>query len=373
VSVKKEKQPLSVTHPELAKEADGWDPGLVTPGSGLRKSWTCKKGHTWEAVVYSRVNGRGCPVCSNYKVVKGVNDLLTTHPDIAAEANGWNPQDYTAGSYRKLTWKCKFGHIWNAVIDARTRGSNCPFCSGRIAIPGENDLQTLRPDLALEAHNWDPSSVTIKSGSVREWKCSKGHIWKTTPHARNVSGCPYCSHRIVLAGFNDLLTTHPGLAKEADGWNPQEVIAGSHKKLAWKCSQGHKWNAMMKNRAKGIGCPTCAKTSFDPNVTGWLYLIEHREWGMFKIGITNNPKNRVVLHQHRGWEVLDLRGPMDGHLTQQWETAILRMLKAKGADLSNAEIAGKFDGYSEAWSSTTFDVKSIRELMTLTEKFEGND
>jgi hypothetical protein len=61
---------------------------------------------------------------------------------------------------------------------------------------------------------------------------------------------------------------------------------------------------------------------------------------------------------------------MDGHLTQQWETAILRMLKAKGADLSNAKIAGKFDGYSEAWSKSTFEAKSIKELMRLTEEFE---
>jgi hypothetical protein len=63
---------------------------------------------------------------------------------------------------------------------------------------------------------------------------------------------------------------------------------------------------------------------------------------------------------------------MDGHLTQQWEAAILRMLKVKGADLSNAEIAGKFDGYSEAWSKSTFEAKSIKELMRLTEEFEGN-
>ena len=61
---------------------------------------------------------------------------------------------------------------------------------------------------------------------------------------------------------------------------------------------------------------------------------------------------------------------MDGHLTQQWETAILRMLKAKGADLSNSKIAGKFDGYSEAWSKSTFEVKSIKELMRATEEFE---
>lgn len=78
-------------------------------------------------------------------------------------------------------------------------------------------------------------------------------------------------------------------------------------------------------------------------------------------------------HKRGGWEVLELRGPMDGHLTQQWESAILRMLKAKGADLSNGSIAGKFDGYSEAWSQAKFQVDSIKDLMRLTEEFEeGN-
>jgi hypothetical protein len=48
------------------------------------------------------------------------------------------------------------------------------------------------------------------------------------------------------------------------------------------------------------------------------------------------------------------------------------MLKAKGADLSNAEIAGKFDGFSEAWSKSTFEANSIKELMRFTEEFEGN-
>ena len=93
---------------------------------------------------------------------------------------------------------------------------------------------------------------------------------------------------------------------------------------------------------------------------------------MLQIGITNVPESRLGSHRKLGWEVLELRGPMDGHLTQQWETAILRMLKAKGADLSNDKIAGKFDGYSEAWSKSTFEVKSIKELMRLTEEFEAS-
>ena len=39
VPSKKEKQPLSVTHPELAKESDGWDPAEITaerPTKGWR-------------------------------------------------------------------------------------------------------------------------------------------------------------------------------------------------------------------------------------------------------------------------------------------------------------------------------------------------
>ena len=93
---------------------------------------------------------------------------------------------------------------------------------------------------------------------------------------------------------------------------------------------------------------------------------------MLQIGITNIPDNRLGDHKKLGWDLLELRGPMDGHLTQQWETAILRMLKAKGADLSNSKVAGKFDGYSEAWSKSTFEAKSIQDLMRLTEDFEDS-
>jgi hypothetical protein len=128
---------------------------------------------------------------------------------------------------------------------------------------------------------------------------------------------------------------------------------------------------MINSRTRGSGCPSCAKTGFDPNEDGFLYFLSHQKWEMFQIGITNNPDKRLSQHKKLGWTVLEFRGPTDGHLIQQWETAILRMLKAKGADLSNEKIAGKFDGYSEAWSKSTFEVKSIKDLMRLTEEFEG--
>jgi hypothetical protein len=39
-------------------------PVEVTPGSGKKVWWICEKGHEWQAVIYSRTKGNGCPYCS---------------------------------------------------------------------------------------------------------------------------------------------------------------------------------------------------------------------------------------------------------------------------------------------------------------------
>ena len=137
-----------------------------------------------------------------------------------------------------------------------------------------------------------------------------------------------------------------------------------------RCDEGHIWVTTVLSRSQGYGCPTCAKSGFDPNKDAHIYFLSHQNWEMYQVGITNVIEQRIKSHMKSGWEVIELRGPMDGLIARDWETAILRMLKAKGADLSNSKIAGKFDGYSEAWSKSTFKVKSIKELMRLTEEFE---
>jgi hypothetical protein len=241
-------------------------------------------------------------------------------------------------------------------------------------LAGFNDLKTSDPDVASEAYKWDPSTVTRASDKYRDWKCSKNHIYnaRIANRVKNESGCPYCSGNKIQVGFNDLKTTHPKLALEAVDWDPSKFSFGSNTIVKWKCQLGHQWKTSIASRAAGMhsGCPTCNKYGFNPNQDGFFYLLEHNVWEMFQVGITNLPKDRINSHRRLGWELIELRGPMDGLLTQQWETAILRMLKAKGADLSNSKIAGKFDGYSEAWSKSTFSVKSIKELMRMTEEFE---
>jgi hypothetical protein len=160
-----------------------------------------------------------------------------------------------------------------------------------------------------------------------------------------------------------LETLHPELAKQADGWDPSTLTPGSEKRVGWICGQGHKWKTDPKHRVLGRGCPSCASHGFDPNQEGWLYFLKHRDWGMLQIGITNEPDVRIKKHKSLGWEVIDLRGPMDGQLTRDWETSILQMLKRNGAKLSPQDIAGKFDGYTESWVEASFPAASLVKLM----------
>lgn len=126
---------------------------------------------------------------------------------------------------------------------------------------GVNDLLTKLPDLAKEAFGWDPSAVCYGSRKVLPWKGICGHIWETEVCSRSTKGhgCPYCSGKKILLGFNDLATIAPALAKEAYNWNPQDFTSGSNAKVLWKGKCGHIWNAQIKNRYIGnTGCPYCA-------------------------------------------------------------------------------------------------------------------
>ena len=38
------------------------------------------------------------------------------------------PETLTLGSNKKVWWKCKNGHEWQAMIGNRHRGNGCPIC-----------------------------------------------------------------------------------------------------------------------------------------------------------------------------------------------------------------------------------------------------
>ena len=252
---------ISKTHPEIAKLANGWDPELFTAGSGKKVSWKCHEGHVWEATIGNLVRTGNCPYCIGAKILKGFNDLATINPELASEANGWDPTKFRPGSGKKVKWKCKQNHEWEATILSRSQGSGCGFCSGRHVVDGESDLATTHPTLAQEAVDWDPKLYSAGSGDKVKWRCQYGHIWDAVISSRALrgSGCGVCSGRQLLEGFNDLATEFPSVASQLINQDPKKIFARSEKSADWKCERGHFWSATVVNRTKnGSGCPFCA-------------------------------------------------------------------------------------------------------------------
>lgn len=184
------------------------------------------------------------------------------NPGVAAES-------ITRGSDRKLWWLCAEGHEYETSPAHRHRGQGCPYCAGKRALAGFNDLGTKRPDLAAEWHPelnapLSPSDVTLGSAKSVWWLGSCGHSWQARINNRNHgTSCPVCEGDIILPGFNDLATRYPQLSLQWDsGRNalPADRISpGSNKKGWWLCEAGHSWEATINNRTTGgNGCPVCA-------------------------------------------------------------------------------------------------------------------
>ena len=119
------------------------------------------------------------------------------------QRNGINQR--TAYSNKKMWWNCVNGHEYQATIAQRVSGSGCPFCSGRRAVKGVNDLKTIFPEIAKE---WNykrniglkPNELTAFTSKKVWWVCSVcSYEWKTSIYTHMRCGCPKCgtikSHR----------------------------------------------------------------------------------------------------------------------------------------------------------------------------------
>ena len=112
------------------------------------------------------------------------------------------PNNVTAGSNRRVWWRCEKGHSYRAVIAQRVqRGDGCPYCANRKVLPGFNDLATAAPLVAKQWHETlngalTPEMVTAGSHKKAWWQCSYGHVWKAAIYSRagvQQCGCPVCA------------------------------------------------------------------------------------------------------------------------------------------------------------------------------------
>ena len=272
----------------------------VIAGSGKKVWWECPNGHEWEQKPVVRTKlGTNCPICSNQKIVAGVNDLESREPEIAQE---WHP----------------------------TKNGNLI-----------------------------PSQVSVGSNKKAWWLCSRGHTWEAAISSRRRNACPVCANFLVVLGINDLGTTHPEIATQwhpikNGGLLPSQVALGQTKAIWWQCGEGHEWRATLDTRSRS-GCPRCARFGFDQGAASELYFIENHELRAWKIGITGEARtyDRLSAYEKKGWRVIHrITGHM-GYVVKQAELELFRWIRG---DLQLPQFLDKASMGRHGGASETFAI-----------------
>jgi DNA-directed RNA polymerase subunit RPC12/RpoP len=254
----------------IAEEGKPLTASDVFAGSPTRFYWQCPANHEYLATASNRsANGSKCPLCSHRLVVAGINDLATTHPELARQLhptkNFVNAPTLSAGSDQILFWICDAGHIFKRSVGNRTRGAGFHFCTR--TSEGTRLLHTQRPEIAAEFHQYkNPGAVetlTIGSRKSYVWQCPAGHEYSQRVERRVAGyGCPVCSHRALEPGVNDVATRYPWMCAE---WHqakngvmePSDIMPGT-RIWNWKClAAGHLTQQSVPNRVKSLGCTQC--------------------------------------------------------------------------------------------------------------------
>ena len=378
------KKSLKTEYPLVAAE---WHPTKngtlkpedVTAGSGKKVWWLCSRcGNEWEATVYNRSRGNGCPYCSGRRVIPGETDLQTLRPDIAAE---WHPTlnktliplDVSANSHQKVWWLCqKCKEEWLASPNSRSQGHGCPKCSLSRIKAGIRSFASEFPDLAAEWHPTlnnvlKPNKVGSSSRKNVWWLCRKcGSAWQTTPAKRSKGqGCPYCSGRRVIPGETDLQTLRPDIAAEWDRsknkLRPTEVSVSSAEKVYWICPIGHSYEAAVFSRTRGTGCPYCSGKKVLPgfNDLATLFPRISAEWDKEKNGDLT-PADVTAHSSKRVWWYCPNCG-------REWQTTVATRTG------SGKDLGCKCSGKRKSGREKEVDEKKVRELFKPLENDECPD
>ena len=157
----------------------------------------------------------------------------------------------------------------------------------------------LKKEFLKSKNNVDPKYVSLYSNIRFYWKCSKGHIWQTSPQSRfrvakgskhTITICPYCrgtkiSKETSFAALNKKALKFWDFKKNEE--DPYEIAFSSRKKFWWKCpSKGHSFKAsVIARKLSPDYCGYCdGHYAFEKNNLKITHPKLSKEWDYDKNG-----------------------------------------------------------------------------------------
>ncbi len=266
---------LLMVNPKLVEEwhptkNNDLDPSKIYPNAKKLVWWKCRKGHEYQAYVYSRNNGTGCSLCQK--------ELHSSFPEKCLFF-------YLLKHFHDTKSNYKADFLNNMELDIYIPSLNIGF---------EYDGDKWHTDLKHDIEkNMLCENNKTKLVRIREKCCpidkknynyvsyfhlkdySKKELNKVIAKILNTLGILNVNVDIERDTLqiinllekqtkeNSITTQYPFLSKEWDydknkDIKPDVFTPGSPTKVWWICSNGHSYPASIAHRVEGNGCPYCA-------------------------------------------------------------------------------------------------------------------
>lgn len=173
---------------KVAESHKGVFIGPYTGRTHDKVKWQCAKGHEFEMQYSIARRGHWCSECQCVPECKYYN--------LAVSRGGLFVGPYTGKTTDKVSWKCKKGHIWQAMYNNVCHNKQwCPVCN----INSQKNTMEDCYNLAAP-HGGECLESEYKTGATNmRWRCAQGHEWLAT--YQNISKgkwCPWCAGNVRL-------------------------------------------------------------------------------------------------------------------------------------------------------------------------------
>ena len=217
------------------------------------------------------------------------------------------------GIEKRIRYLCHKCHtIQEPVALSLLVGNGCAVCGKKQSgITQRKSKQQFIDELTQLGGDIIPLGEYVTINTKMDFMCAHGHVWTTTPGSvLSGTGCPYCSNRKVLDGYNDIATTSPDifkfLANPDDGY---KYTRWSNVRVNFKCPLcGWVQNRRIGTVAhRGFHCEHCSSGLSYPNKFGRAFFDQlplktysaeyYPEWGkpyVYDIYFKINEKEYIV-------------------------------------------------------------------------------
>lgn len=272
---------LETQLPDIAKE---WHPtknGMWTPRDVVAKAnkkvwWKCPVcSNEWQSIIAKRAIGQGCPVCAKGTQTSFPEKAIAYYLRMMGLDVAENYRAEWLGSFEldvylpELRVAVEYdGHAWHKNVEKDIRKSQlCKQHGVKLVRIREDRCDTIDDGSTcfyIPHRNDDGLNAAIK------FLISVLQLTESISAEHEVA-VDVAKDRMYIYDLMGLRQQENSFAQMCpdliDEWHrdkngtmrPEDVTPYSDKKVWWKCRKhGHEWEAVVKSRTKGTGCPVCS-------------------------------------------------------------------------------------------------------------------